>query len=241
MAVGAREHLVGHDVLVRVAGALRRDTADEIIHVHHRHHRDRRVEQASVDPLALPGAIAVRKGCQQRDGRVHAGHQVGDRDAGFLRAAAGKVVALAGDAHEPGHALDDEVIAGAICVRPVLAEAGDRRIDEARIDRSDAGVVEPVFRKAADLEVLDERIGVAGERQHEVATLGLREVDRDRPLAAIARQVIRGFPRVPAGGVLEKRRPPRSRVVAGDRFLDLDHRRAEVGEQLRAPRPGEHA
>ena len=46
VAVGAREHLVGHDVLVRVAGARRRLAGDEVVHVHHRHHRDGRVEQA---------------------------------------------------------------------------------------------------------------------------------------------------------------------------------------------------
>ena len=61
VAVGAGEHLVGNDVLVRVAGASGRRAGDEVVHVHHRHHRDRRIEEARVDPLPLPGALAMRE------------------------------------------------------------------------------------------------------------------------------------------------------------------------------------
>ena len=41
------------------------------------------------------------------------------------------VVALAGDRHEAAHALDDEVVAGAVAIRTGLAEAGDRAVDQA--------------------------------------------------------------------------------------------------------------
>ena len=86
-------------------------------------------ESRSAQSIHCPcaGAVAMRERRQDRDRRVHAGHEVGDRDARLLRAAAGQVVALAGDAHEAAHALDDEVVAGAIGVRTVLPEAGDRR------------------------------------------------------------------------------------------------------------------
>jgi hypothetical protein len=51
--------------------------------------------------LALARLRAVGERRAHRDARVHAGHDVGDRDADALRSAAGQVVALAGDAHEP--------------------------------------------------------------------------------------------------------------------------------------------
>ena len=74
---------------------------------------------------------------------------------------------------KPRHALDDEVVAGALGVRAVLAEAGDRAVDEARVDARDARVVEPVLREPADLEVLDEHVGLPREIAHESLPFGL--------------------------------------------------------------------
>ena len=62
--------------------------------------------------------------------REEPGGEIGERDAGAHRAAAG----LAGDRHEARHALRDLVDAGPVAIGPVLAEAGDAGIDEARID-----------------------------------------------------------------------------------------------------------
>src|SRR5262249_21957586 len=42
-----------------------------------------------------------------------------------------------------------------------------------------------------------------------------------------------------AGAVAQERRTPGACVVAGAGALDLDHVGAQVGEVLRAPRPGE--
>ena len=103
-------------------------------------------------------------------GRVHAGHQVGDRDARLLRAAARLAVALAGDAHEAADALDDEVVARALRVRAGLAEARHRAIDEIGLDVLERRVVEAVLLQLADLVVL----------QHHVA---LRRQFADDPLA----------------------------------------------------------
>ena len=60
---------------------------------------------------------------------------------------------------------------------------------------------------------------------------GLRQVDGDAALRAVEREE-RGAATVTAG----RSRPD---LVAGDRVLDLDHVGAEVGELLRAQRPGD--
>ncbi len=132
---GAGEGLVRHDVGVRIAPALGRLAAVEVIAAHVGQHRHLRVEQRHVDVLAFAGAVAVGQRGQHGDGGVHAGHQVGQRHAGLLRAAAGQVVALAGHRHQAAHALDQEVVAGAVRVRPVLAEAGDRAVDQVGLER----------------------------------------------------------------------------------------------------------
>ena len=178
---------------------------------------------------------------EDRHGRIHAGHEIGDRHARLLRTAAWQVIAFAGDAHESAHALDDEVVAGAIGVRTVLPEAGDRCVDEARIQRGDAREVESVFRETAHLEVFDEHVGRKRQLADDALALGFGEIDRHRKLAAVARKVIGRLRRVASVGVLEKRRTPCARVVARAGTLDLDDGGAQVGEQLRAPGAGEHA
>ena len=68
----------------------------------------------------------------------------------------------------------------------VLAEAGDRAIDEPRIDRAQAFVVEAVALQPADLEVLDQHVGVRREPPDERAPFLRLEIGGDRALAAIA-------------------------------------------------------
>src|SRR6185503_5848058 len=66
------------------------------------------------------------------------------------------------------------------------------------------------------------------------ATFRLREVERQRTLAAVHRSEVRGI----AGAV--ERRAEQARLVA-HRRLDLDHVGTVVGQHLRAERPGQDA
>ena len=66
----------------------------------------------------------------------------------------------------PPIALDDEVVAGAVRVGTVLAEASDRGVDQPRVGRAQRGCVESELLEAADLEVLDDDIGFGGELAH---------------------------------------------------------------------------
>jgi hypothetical protein len=60
------------------------------------------------------------------------------------------------------------------------------------------------------------------------------EIEGDAFLVAIDAEEIRAF-------AVLKGRPPRARVVAALRMLDLDHARAHVGREHRAVRPREDA
>ena len=96
-------------------------------------------------------------------------------------------------------------------------------------------MIEAVAGEPADLEVLDDDVGLAGELADEGLPVGLREIDGDGQLAAVAGEVIRRLGRLAAGGVAQVRRPPGAGVVAAARLLDLDDGGAEIREQLRAP------
>ena len=241
MPVARREHAVGHDVVMLVARARRHHPADQIIHGLVGEPRHLGVEQREVDVLAAARPRATRQRGEDGRRRVHAGHQVGGGDAHLLRAAARQVVALAGDAHEAARALGDQVVAGARGVRPGLAEARDRAIDQARIDRARRSVVEAVFREAADLVVLDQDVGAAGEPADEALAGRGRQVEGDRALRPVGREEIGGVGRLRACRVAQEGRPPGTGVVAAARALDLDHVGAEIGQQLRGPRPGQDA
>jgi hypothetical protein len=101
-------------------------------------------------------------------------------------------------------------------------------------------VIEAVAREIADLEVLHQHVALHRERTREGAPLGPRDVERQRFLSAVAGEVVRGVGRVAALPILQERRPPVASVVALAGTLDLDHLRAQVGEELRGPGPGQH-
>ena len=78
---------------------------------------------------ALAGVLALleRRGDGERG--IGAGEHVGEGDTEPGRLA----VRIAGDVHDAAHALHQQVVAGAGLVGAVLAEAGDRAIDQPRV------------------------------------------------------------------------------------------------------------
>src|SRR5439155_1293987 len=240
-AVLGAERLVGNDVRVQVADPLGRFSRREIVGVLVREQRDLRVEEREIELLPDTALLAVRKRGADRDRGVHPGDDVGDGNAGALRPAARRIVGLAGDAHHPAHALDHEVVAGALAVRAGLAEARDRAVDEARIDLLQVFVGKAVAREVAELVVLDEHVRDLRELARELLPLGLGDVERDRFLAAVGRGVVGRVLAVAPVPVLHPGRTESARVVARARTLDLDHVGAEIGEVLPRPGAGEHA
>ena len=121
-----------------------------------------------------------------------------------------------------------------------MAEAGDRAIDQARVERLQARIVEPVFGEAAGLEILDHDIGLGGHAPDDLAPLGTLEIERERALAAIAGMEVGG---VEPFAVLarQKGRAPSARIVAGAGALDLDDVGSQIGQRLAGPGPGQDA
>ena len=167
---------------------------------------------------------------------VHAGEQISDSDGGFHRLACW----LAGQAHQAAHRLDHVVVAGAFGVGPGLAEAGDRAIDERGVDRLQACEIEPVFLQCARLEVLNNDLTFSGKFANQFSAFGLRKVDRYRTLVAVGGEVIGGVA-LRAIRMRGEGRTPGARVVSRARLFNLDDVGAQIAENLRRPRPSEHA
>ncbi|KAG0771912.1 hypothetical protein G6F22_016106 [Rhizopus arrhizus] len=167
---------------------------------------ERGVEQGGIHALAAPGARAVVQ--RQQDAR--------------LRGVARQVV-HDGDADAGG-------AAGGPAQRSVVAESRNGAVDQLRKARLEVRLViqPPPGHRAGD-EVLDQDVGVLQQAQQDVAPACQRQVQPDRPLAAVdGGEVGRVALRVDG-------RPQRAGLVAARRF-DLDHVRALVSQHLGAQR-----
>src|SRR6266513_2967854 len=207
LPVARAERLIGHDIRVQVAQALRRHARGEVVGVLVGKQRDLRVEQREIEMLPEARLRAMRERRADGDRGVHRGDDVGDRDAGALRTAAWRAVGLSGDAHHPAHALDHEVVAGPLAPGAALAKARQRAVDEPRIGLAQSVVAQAVAGEIAVLVVLDQDIEARRERADERLSLGRRDIHRDRFLAAIRRGEIRRVARLATRAVLDPRRP----------------------------------
>jgi hypothetical protein len=147
--------------------------------------------------------------------------QVVDRDADAHRAAAG----LAGDAHQPAHALGDLVHAAALGVRAGLPEAGDGGVDQPWVDLLQVvvGDLQPVL----DLHphVLDHHVGGGGQLEEGRVPVRVLEVERDGALVAVQVDAVEAVARA-------------AQPVRGARRLHPDDVGAPVGEMAHAGRTG---
>ncbi len=160
MPIGTGKGLVGHDVGMVIAPALRHLVAEQIIRADVGQHRHLYIQQGHVDVLPLAAAVAVGEGGQNRHRRIHAGHQIDQGHAHLLRAAAGQIVALTGDRHQTTHTLNQKIVAGARRIRPILAKTCHRAIHDIGFDCLQAVVIEAVAFQLADLEVFQHHITV---------------------------------------------------------------------------------
>ena len=119
--------------------------------------------------------------------------EVGDLPGGLDR----RAVRVAGEAEDAVQAQVVLVVAGAVAVGAVLAVARDRAVDERRVRLRELLVADAEPVEHARAEALDQHVRVPGEAQQGVLPLLLLEIEADRALVAVQRQIQRG--RVPRG------------------------------------------
>ena len=116
--------------------------------------------------------------------------QVRDGNAG----AHGPAARLARDRHQAAEALRDLVEAGPVGVGAVLAETGNARIDQARVDLAERGVVDAETLFYVRPIVLDHDVGRGGEPAKNLDALWRFQVEPDGPLVAVQVLKIRAVP-----------------------------------------------
>jgi hypothetical protein len=217
----------GREVVVAVR--LWIDAGDQEVGHDPAHRRQRRVEHRHVDEDTRSIRPASDQGAADGERRRHAGERVGDRVAD----AQWRALARARDAHHPGQALDDLVVGRGGLHRTLLAEPGDRRVHQPRVDRRQGLVGEAEPSHDTRPEVLDQHVRPLHQAlEDRLAILGL-QVERHRSLAGVLRQERSAHLGCVEGGV----RAQLTGQIASVRHLDLDHVRAHQRQLVRAERP----
>src|SRR5262245_2999851 len=171
----------GNERGVVVAGLRRNLAADEPargLEVEHGHHG---LEQGGVHPLAAPRALAFEQGHEHALGEIEPRGQVCDGNAHPHGALSGD----SGDGHQPAHPLSDLVVAGAIAIGAVLAESGNRGIDQPRVHGAQSLVVDAQTELDVGAEVLHHHVGPRDQALENLAAPGGLEIEGHRALVAM--------------------------------------------------------
>ena len=150
------EQLIGRGEAVPVAHRLRHLAGFEIFRRLPGRRRDRGLDQRNVGDAAFAVPRRADEARQRRVGRKQRAEHVGGLHARPHR----HLARLAGHRQHAGERLDDQIDAGAPPVRPGLAEARHRRVDDLRIDRLQLLGAEPHLLQRARPVGLDEHVGL---------------------------------------------------------------------------------
>ena len=160
-ARGARRHVL-------VAHGLGFCAGNEPIRNRPAHGHERGFQHGNVDEFPLPRPLAANERRRNGEGGGHAAHRIGDRiaDPQWRR------LRVAGDAHHPAQPLDDLIVGGIEPQRSVLAEAGDRTVDDVALDRFERGVAEPQPLHHPGTKIFNEDVRGGDQPRECVAALG---------------------------------------------------------------------
>ncbi|MNS95719.1 hypothetical protein D3C72_1299890 [compost metagenome] len=191
--------------------------------------------------LTFSRDIPVVQRGEDRDRRIQSRRQISNGDPDLLWPTTRLVITLARYAHQPAFPLENEVVAGAVSVRPGLAVPGDRAIDQARIDLFQTDVVKPSTSQITNLKVLYKDVALKNELTDQIRTVWVGDVHANRSFVPICGSEV--------GGILKHfrftrhriRRPPLPRIIPSRWVLNLDDIGSHVAQHLGTPWPCEHS
>src|SRR5262245_27349862 len=239
--------LVGRDVEEALRGAQRAGRTCGHVLVAHRprpharnqpvrddpaHGNQSRLQHRDIDELALAAALAPKQRRSDCKSSRDASHGVGHRIADPQR----RRLLISGYAHDAREALNDLVVGGVELERTVLAETGNRTIDQVRPHLFQRRIAELKPLHDAGTEVLNHHTRRGDETTKNVAAFRSLQVERERPLTSVLSQK-----RCAHMGTIERRIGTElARQIARARHLDFDHIGAELGKLIAAEGAGQH-
>ena len=189
------------------------------------HHAKRRLVERGVDPLPLTGRIAMAERGQHAERGEQTGHVVGVHRRRARRWAIVRTV----DVPRAAEGRSDRRVAGPLVQGPGLAEGGDARHDQTRVDRVERVPSEAPALEDAGAEVLEDDVALRHQPADDILPLRRVQVEGHELLVPVVdSEPVRA-------AVLRRAEAPE--VVAPARHLGLDH----LGPELRHERAAERA
>ena len=179
--------------------------------------------------MSIAAAFAGAVASPQREQDVHHRRQRAAADVGDQRRRHVRPIQRAGLQRQQSRVADVvDVVPGLRSARPALAVAGDRAIDQPRIDLAQRPGPETEPRHHAGPELLDQNVGALDQRHQPGAVGFVLEIEHQALLAAVEHGEHRAL--------AVEARLVAAHVLAA-RPLDLDHLRARLGEHQGGERP----
>ena len=180
---------VARAVVVVEAAAIERlvfharlDAGTEVTGPGHTMQAERAVGHAHIDLLPHTGGLALHHSRKQTDHPMQrAARQVGQLHAERQRAA----VAAPGVAGDTGQRQVVDVVPGAITIRPTLAVAGDRHIDQPWVDRLECLVTDAQLVHHAGTKLFEHDVVLANQLLDHLHRFGPLEIEGDAALVAV--------------------------------------------------------
>jgi hypothetical protein len=149
--------------------------------VHHGAQQGRTVGHGGVHHLALAGVAGFECGADDAEGEHHgAAAEVADQ----VQRRGRRGIGAAHGVQHAGQGDVVQVVAGGLRQRAVLAPAGDAAKDQFGVARQAGVRAEAEALHDAGAEAFDQDVGLFGQLQHDLARLGVLQVERERAAAA---------------------------------------------------------
>ena len=163
---------------------------------------------------------------QYRIGRIHATHQVRQRNTDPHRATIG----MPRHTHDAPQTLDDLVVGCPAVVGTVLAKPRNRTVNNIWLNFRAGVIIKSIFLHVARHKVFYHNIALCHHGPHDFGTIRMAQIEGNTAFVAVDTQII---------GALtpHKRRPPGSRIITHVGLLDFDDIGAHVTQHLRTIRP----
>ena len=178
-------------------------------------------------PCPAAGALVQRR--RDRAERIDAGQHVGMIDAAIIRPGAPGLIGQMRHLVAGGR-MDHRRIGRQFRRRPGLAVAGDRAVDQFRIERVQRSVIELQPPHHAGTKILDQHVGVRDQPANGFDPLRRFQIEHQAVLADI--ELAEG-----GAAIIAHRRAGPHRLAFGG--FDLDDFGAHIGEHARAVRAGD--
>ncbi len=218
--IGASKHLIGNNAWVGISPSLRQDAGVEKIASDVGQESQLRIEESHIQKLAASSFLPRKERGENAERCIDAAYQISQGD----RIANGPAVGFAGETHDSGFRLGNDVITGNASLRTEETITGNGAADQSWKPSAETFWIQGISLEGIELRLVgQEYIRSLQQTMHDVFGERMIEIQGERTLVAVGSEEVGRLLSAEWGA-------PCSGLVAHLFAFDLDDIRAEVSE-----------